>query len=117
MRRHLLFWGLLALWAAAMVLSVVVPIATAPADFGFTRGMNRVSIFLQFQAAGLALGLALWVVGRGMAKGWRRGLSWLPLIVVLLQVLGAAGLVLWARLEPYPDFAPPPDRPVTQPSG
>ncbi|OWU86385.1 hypothetical protein ATO6_06085 [Oceanicola sp. 22II-s10i] len=113
MSRPALILGLLILWIVLCALSIIVPANTAPTDFGFTRGMNRVTLFFQFQALGLFVAIALWSVSRRAETPLLRWAGRVPILIALLGVVALIGVILWARYADPINVAPPPDRPAT----
>ncbi|SMY08466.1 hypothetical protein [Flavimaricola marinus] len=116
MSRGWIFWAIFAGWAGLMGLSVIVPMSTAPTDFGFTKGMNRISLFFQYQLAATALAILLLLLARSQTTRLRVWLARLPAIVVALQVLALGALIGWARFGPHntgpTDIGPPGSGPV-----
>ncbi len=102
-------------WLVLVALSVLVPMNTAPTDMGFTRGLNRVSIFFQFQIAAAVLALLIWAVSRGAQRRALRWLGRVPGLFALLLIAGILALFLWANFAKPGQTPPPPDRPVTAP--
>lgn len=110
-----LVWVLLAIWVAAYAASFWSLFFAVPTGDGFTRGLNRVSGFLGWQAlAGLAA-IGLWAVGLSHPK--RQPGRWLyrvPILLAALLILFLVGVVLFAQFrKPSPDASTP--MPVTQP--
>lgn len=116
MRATTLVLFLLVLWAAAFVWSFWAFATTAPTDFGFTRGLNRVTVFLGWQMAAAALAVLVWFAGYRIARGAPlRLFSRLPGLVALLLILALLALVIWANLgRPPPQTEP--SAPVTGPA-
>lgn len=81
-----------------------------PTGSGFTRGMNRVGAWLQWQGIALLVAAGVWLVARrldGGERGYRR-LGRAPLVVsgLLLGLLCLAylGLIIYANVnKPSPD--------------
>lgn len=110
-----LVWVLLTIWVAAYVASLWTLFLAEPSGDSFTRGLNRVSGFLGWQAlAGLAA-IGLWAVGLSHPKSRpRRWLYRVPIILAALLILFLVGVVLFAQFQkPSPD-APVP-MPITKP--
>ncbi|SEL10989.1 hypothetical protein SAMN05443999_103326 [Roseovarius azorensis] len=85
---------LFALWTALYAGSFLVTANMPPDGDGFTRGMNRVTLFLQFQlGAGVSAAIAWWT-GRLLPRGWQRWLSRLPamMTVALFLLIGIMAL-------------------------
>lgn len=95
---------LVGLWLVLFVVAVVAMRATEPVGSGFTRGLNRVGVFFQWQAASFAAALLCFAVTRAararLGRGLRR-LGYAPLVIDLtllgLLVLLYVGVVLFAR--------------------
>ena len=95
--RQVMIWILLAAWAVAVGLSVLPMLEPATGD-GFTRGMNRISGFFQFQALALLIGLVILAM-RGRAEGsWLRRLMLVPILVAAALLLAIAGVFLYAAM-------------------
>ena len=117
MPRHSWLWALLALWAALYASSFVLSYLTEPTGDSFTRGFNRLSLFLQLQGAACVLAVILWIQGRTVRRGTSlRRLTRLPGILALLLVLALIGIIASAVLtEKSPEPASTvPTKPVTQ---
>lgn len=97
MDRPFLFLGLLALWVLMIALSIIVPAVTPPEDQGLTAGLNRVSLFFQFQGAAILLSLPLWWLA-GQQRGAWRWLGRLPGAVAVTGVAALIALYLWVML-------------------
>ena len=90
--------ALLALWAVLWGWSFVSYATTPPSDFGFTRGLNRVTAFLGWQLAALLPAYAAWVLGRAWPGGSGVRLATrIPLQLGLGLFAVLAALVLWAQ--------------------
>jgi NhaP-type Na+/H+ or K+/H+ antiporter len=107
---------LLGIWAALYVASFLVPYFTPPTDFGFTRGMNRMTLFFRYQIGAGAVAAVLWWMGRHAPKRRNRWLMRVPALLALGLVLFIVGLIAFARLDrPLRDSAPPAAPSVTAP--
>lgn len=90
----------LAAWALAFGWSGVAAFTTPPSGDGFTRGMNRVSLFLGWQGVAFLLGFTGFALGRGWPKGSGiRRVSAVPLWVTLLLVAAIGARIGWAVLQ------------------
>ena len=95
--RRFLLTALMAIWLMAYCYSFVALALTEPDGDGFTRGANRVSLFLGWQGVAGALAIAIF----GVSRAWPRGsgvrrLATAPLALVLLLVFAIVGLIVWA---------------------
>jgi len=81
----LLFVIWLGLFAASFIMFAITP-AT---DFGFSRGLNRITVFFGWQIAATIAGLVLWLMGRNFSAGslWR-WLCRIPAIATALLLIG-----------------------------
>lgn len=102
---RLLIPALAGVWLVLFVVAVVAMRATEPTGSSFTRGLNRVGVFFQWQAASFAAALICFAVTRSARERIGRGLRWLgyaPLAVDLVLLGGLVllylGAVLFARL-------------------
>lgn len=96
--------ALAGMWLVLFIVAVVAMRATEPTGSSFTRGVNRVGVFFQWQAASFAAALACYAVTRAARGRVSRTLRWLgyaPLTIDLsllgLLVLLYLGAVLFAR--------------------
>jgi hypothetical protein len=96
--------ALAGLWLVLFVVAVVAMRATEPVGSGFTRGLNRVGVFFQWQTVSFAAAVVCFAVTRAarerLGRGLRR-LGYAPLVIDLallgLLVLLYLGTVLFAR--------------------
>jgi len=96
---------LVAAWACAIAISVVMFQTTAPTGDGFTAGFNRASVFLGWQAGALALAILAAILTLRLPKPRDAGvlaIGLVPGFVSLLLVLTAAVFIAWAALSPPP---------------
>jgi hypothetical protein len=104
-------WIVLALWGLAMGLSALAMTAEPIGD-GFTRGLNRVTGFVQWQAAGMVLALIGWFAARSLPEGDR--LRWLARMpgwwtgVLLLGLAIYVAASAWLGNRPPPEASLPP---------
>jgi hypothetical protein len=85
----------LLVWAVAFAGAFVAWQVTEPSDSGFTRGMNRLGVFVRWQALAAVLAVVALVLGRGQPRAslWRR-LGYLPLAALGLLRIGVVGAVI-----------------------
>ncbi|MCR9136721.1 MAG: hypothetical protein NXI27_12035 [Alphaproteobacteria bacterium] len=117
MRQRHLILILVVGWVAVCAWSIVSYQTTAPTDFGFTRGLNRVSSFLQIQIVAVVIAIAGFVLSfrahRGSALRWvARGPLLLTLVVIAAFAVFVA-VVIWN--DPAQE-APATSPPVTEPA-
>ncbi|MEM6833803.1 MAG: hypothetical protein ACFBZ9_11470 [Sphingomonadales bacterium] len=83
------------LWAGLCIYSFYAAMNTPPTGDGFTRGLNRIVLFLTWHGAAIATAIGLCIVGwRLEEKGWR----WLSRTPILLHVVATTiffGVVLY----------------------
>ncbi|MFB9148896.1 hypothetical protein [Roseovarius ramblicola] len=105
-------------WAALYAASFLVPYFTAPTDFGFTRGMNRVELFFKYQLAAAAVSVVVWWMGNALIPRWQRWLSRMPALLAIGLLLLVVGVIVVSNMQrPGPtDYVPDPDRPVAAPA-
>lgn len=112
--------GLLVLWAATYLASFIVPALSEATGDGFTRGLNRVTIFFGWQIAAGMMALIVWMLGRSEEVSTSmRWLSRLPGFLAAALLIFIVGVILWAALQKPPptEYVPPgPHAPVTQPA-
>lgn len=120
MSKRTLTYVLLALWAVIYFWSFIAYSITAPTDFGFTKGLNRISGFLGWQfAAGLvsvfALALSFEFKPRSLAR-WLVRLPFILALLLLIVILGIVGYAWWGN--PASNDAGVPAKPpaVTEPA-
>lgn len=102
MGRSLIFWMMFGGWASLSLLSVVVPLLTPATAEGFVRGLNRVSLFLLYQAGAITLAAALLAMARSQPAGPRRRLAQTPALVALAQLLALGAVILWGQFAAGP---------------
>ncbi len=89
---------LMAFWLLAFGYSFVVYVTTEPSGDGFTRGLNRVTAFLAWQAIAGLLALPVVAIGRSWPKGSGvRFWSAVPFLCAVLLCLVIVGFFVWAR--------------------
>ncbi|GIX13843.1 MAG: hypothetical protein KatS3mg118_1802 [Paracoccaceae bacterium] len=94
-RRRAVLRILFGAWAAVWLGAVVAFLSTPATGDGFTRGLNRVMLFLGWQGAAALLALAAWLAGR-RATGRERLAARIPALLSGLVLGGVAAIVLWA---------------------
>lgn len=101
-------------WAVVFALSFFVTANTGAKDFGFTRGLNRVTTFVGWQFAATILALVVWSYVRQFDSGSWRWLFRIPMILAGTLTLIIAFLCLRAIVfKPQPSDSPKPTPPVT----
>lgn len=115
--RTAIFWGLVVLWGALFGAAFLGAWATPATGDGFTRGLNKVMVFLSMQAVAGAVAAVVLVVGRRLFErgSFGRRISWLPVGCAGLLVLAIALLLLWATFSKPAAQPPSPPGAVTQP--
>ena len=96
-RRHLLLI-LAGLWLAVYAASFIAFFTTDATGDSFTRGLNRIVIFLLWQLAAGFPGSTLGIVGRQASRG--PGLRWLlrrPVALGLALIAGIAAILIWGQ--------------------
>ncbi len=89
---------LMAAWAMAFAYAFFSFATTEPAGDGFTRGLNRASSYLGWQAIAGMFAIAIAAVGRDWSKGSGvRRLSLVPLGLALLHILALVAIFVWAQ--------------------
>jgi hypothetical protein len=91
-----ILWLLFGLWAIAFCGSFLAFALMEPTGSGFTRGLNRASAFLGWQAAAIGFAMVLWLRARQIRLwppiGW---LMRLPIILALLLLAAFVAFVGW----------------------
>lgn len=91
-----LLWLLFALWLLAFTGSFIAFALIEPTGSSFTRGMNRASAFLGWQAAAIGLAVVLWWRARRVSLA--TGTQWLmrlPILIALGLLTGFLIFVGW----------------------
>lgn len=91
--KRTLLWSLFALWLLTYGWSFVVFQTTEPTGDSFTRGLNRISVFLGWQVSAAVIGVPVWFLGRMNSK--TSIASWftrLPLVLAGLLIVIPVGL-------------------------
>ena len=96
MSRRLILWGLLAIWLILFSLSIIMPRITPSTDFGFTAGLNRITLFFGYQIGAAFCGLILLITARDEPHPTLRWLARGPAIVALCLVVATIGGAIWA---------------------
>lgn len=92
--------GLVLLWLALFAGSLLAFALIAPSGDGFTRGMNRLATAVGLQAIAAVLGVAAFVLARGLpAPDPLRRLVWVPLILAVLLVASMIAPFVVVALE------------------
>ncbi len=91
------------IWGALVLQGFSLYFSLEPTDSGFTRGLNRVKAFLQWQVYALIAAVVTSMIGRHLgAKGGLRIVSRIPLWIsggfLALLVVTFIGLIVWTRL-------------------
>ena len=98
--RRLLLMVLLAVWALAWGMSFVAFATTQPSADGFTRGLNRMTVFFGWQLAAALPAFAAWATGRDWPRGSSvRFVSRVPIQLALGLAAVVAGLIAWALVS------------------
>lgn len=114
-RRHLTLILVVA-WLVLCAWSVLSYQMTAPSDFGFTRGLNRVSNFLEIQIGAIVVAAVAFALSFRLPAG--TGMRWvarIPALATLAVVVAFAALVAFVIWKDPASTAPVTERPVTQP--
>jgi len=93
--RQLLLWGLVAIWAVAFVLSFLA-FTEQPTGDGFTRGLNRLSGFLQWQMIAIVTALVLLALRSQAETVWLRRAMTVPAYLAGALVALIAGTLAYA---------------------
>jgi len=115
-RRHLTL-VLVVAWLALCVWSVLSYQMTAPSDFGFTRGLNRVSNFLEIQIVAVLVAVVAFALSFRLPG--RSALRWVARAPALLTLAVAAAFAVFVAFVIWNDPAStPPENlpPVTAPA-
>ena len=98
----------LVIWAILFSLAFVYACQTEPTGDGFVRGMNRVGIFLAWQAGALIAAIVAVVVSRSVSKDDFPVLRGLGLVPVGIMGVGVATVVILGLYLAYgPEEAAP----------
>lgn len=108
-------------WIVIFVLSFVLAKSTTPTGDGFTRGLNRVSVFFSWQAVALVVAFVAWLAGlRQFADSARwRWISRLPVLGQLALITFGVGMFVFFAWFNKPDAAGinlPTTQPVSSPA-
>lgn len=86
------------IWAALYAASFLLAAHTAPTGDGFTRGMNRLTVFVQYQVGAGLVAVVIWAMGQHLRRRWQRWLARVPGCLALGQVLLVIGVITVATL-------------------
>jgi len=100
----ILIWLCALAWLTLAVQGVLAYLSLEPTDSGFTRGLNRVTAFLRWQAYALIAAIIAFMVGRsadvqGVTRLVARGPIWVSGGFFAVLVSGFILLVIWSRLS------------------
>ena len=102
--RAIAVWIFAALWFALVLYGVAAYLATEPSDSGFTRGLNRIGVFFQWQLYALGAAAGGFFVSRRLDRALRaaRLAGKIPLMLSGAFFLGVIALfvvtIIIARL-------------------
>jgi len=86
------------IWAALYAASFLLAAHTAPEGDGFTRGMNRLTVFVQYQVGAGLVAIVIWAMGQRLRHRWQRWLARVPGCLALGLVLLVIGTITVAIL-------------------
>lgn len=104
------------IWSTLYAASFLLAAQTAPTGDGFTRGMNRLTLFVQYQFGAGLVAVVIWAMGQRLRHRWQRWLARVPGLLAVGLVLLVIGLIAVANLGISGSAPQPPDRPLTQPT-
>ncbi len=115
-----MLWVLFALWAAIYGWSLWVYFFTPVTGDGFTRGLNRVTGAMAWQAMAAVFGAVIWLMGRGLDSGSpARWVTRIPAFLALMPVVAIVAVIAYAQIaDPAATQRPvssAPAKPVTAP--
>lgn len=97
--RRLFVTVLGAIWVITFAYAFVAFATTPAMDSGLTRGLNRVTAFLGWQAVAGMVGIAIFALGlRWPRRSPIRRFTKVPVVIALAQSTGLVALVVWAAL-------------------
>lgn len=117
MTRRNLTLALVVAWAALCAWSVLSYQMTEPSDFGFTRGLNRVSDFLEIQLVAVLIAVVAFALSFRLPGG--AAMRWVaraPALLTLVVIAGFALLVAYVVWNDPASTAPENLPPVTEPA-
>ncbi|MBI1392816.1 MAG: hypothetical protein GC152_08765 [Alphaproteobacteria bacterium] len=89
-------------WAALVVMGLYAFRTIEPSGDGFTRGLNRLAAFFQWELGALLVAAVAWRVSRQSPRAPTRLIGRAPIILsggfFLLVVVVYGGAVVWSRL-------------------
>lgn len=94
MERSQIVFAAVLVWGALFVYSFFSTSGVEPTGDGFTRGLNRVTLFLQWHSAALVTAIGVLIAGWRLANQRRRWLSRLPAMVHIVAIAGLVVTVL-----------------------
>ena len=100
--KTVLMWACVIAWAGFAVQGFLAYLSLEPTGSSFTRGANRITAFLRWEAYALAAAIAAYIFGRmAQSSGAARLASKAPLWIsggfFLLLILGFVAMLVWAR--------------------
>lgn len=118
MQKPVLVWLFFTFWAATYIMSLWALFMTDPTGDGFTRGLNRLTSFVGWQAFSAFWALNVWLATRNLILGAPLWLTRLPGLLALGLILLIASSLAWEWLSkpgPTPGLLRP--VPTTVPMG
>lgn len=91
-------FALCGIWAALHAASFLLAAQTVPDGDGFTRGMNRLSVFARYQVGSGSVAVVIWLMGQRLRQGWQRWLARVPGLLALGLILLVIGTMTLAIL-------------------
>ena len=88
---------MLIVWIILFVVSIAIPVATEKTGDGFTRGINRVTIFFGWQITAFVVSLIVFFMAKrtvALSKSWRVAAK-APLFMHCLIVVIIAVLIIY----------------------
>lgn len=103
-------------WVALCAWSILSYQMTAPSDFGFTRGLNRVSAFLEIQIAAVLVAIVAFVLSFRLTPSKMRWVARMPAVLTLVVIAAFAVFIAFVVWNDPASTAPEPPGPVTEPA-
>ena len=104
-------------WAIAVFGSFLAFFLTPAKDFGLTAGLNKVTVFMGWQAVATVLSFASLAMRWSSRDKITRRFAAIPALALAVMLMAFAALLFWANMKtaPLDTTTPLPPKPVTAP--
>lgn len=116
MQRTQIVIGGFILWLCLFVYSFFSTMGVEPTGDGFTRGLNRVTLFLSWHFAAFVMAIVVIVAGWRLQNKARKWLSRVPVLIHVLAVVGLFGTATYMYQKEKADALKAQDEEMKKPA-